>query len=205
MKTSLPEDSGERKDIPMDSGCLEYFPAALAGVAKHSKLGNDKHNPGQPLHHSRGKSSDHGDCVVRHKMDISAMAKKLRSQVAGLRDPKEVEALLTEANALSWRSLALSQEIHEEFGGAPLAPGAIIPEATASASDGPERQFKIGAKVRVFEMGTSGHEIVGTIVSINSEGMFFTISRDDGQGWADRDLGTDSYWICGSRNPVFYV
>jgi hypothetical protein len=36
---------------------------------------------------------------------------------------EETEALLAEANALCWRSLALSQELHEKFG-APLAPAA---------------------------------------------------------------------------------
>jgi hypothetical protein len=36
----------------------------------------------------------------------------------------QIAALLTEANALSWRALAWSQELHERFGGAPLAPAA---------------------------------------------------------------------------------
>src|ERR1700722_11536324 len=50
---TLPTDSNERKTYPVLSGCVKYFPAALAGVAKISKLGNDKHNPGEPLHHAR--------------------------------------------------------------------------------------------------------------------------------------------------------
>lgn len=67
--TTLPEDSAERKTYPLTSGLLDYFPAALAAVAHHSYLGNEKHNPGQPLHWSRGKSADHLDAAVRHIME----------------------------------------------------------------------------------------------------------------------------------------
>lgn len=62
-------DSKERKDVPLYSGCLAYFPDALAEVARLSRAGNDKHNPGQPLHWSRDKSNDHLDCIARHLVD----------------------------------------------------------------------------------------------------------------------------------------
>lgn len=65
----LPTDSKERKDTPIFSGVLMYFPDAIAEVAKVSKIGNDKHNPGQPLHWSRGKSDDHLDAASRHLID----------------------------------------------------------------------------------------------------------------------------------------
>lgn len=65
--TELREKSGEeRKAEPIYSGAFKYFPDALAAVARVSKAGNDKHNPGEPLHWSRGKSNDHLDCVARH-------------------------------------------------------------------------------------------------------------------------------------------
>lgn len=60
-KTSL-----ERKEEPIYSGVLMYFPNALAAISRVSKKGNDKHNPGEPLHWSRDKSNDHLDCVTRH-------------------------------------------------------------------------------------------------------------------------------------------
>jgi len=117
---TLPTDSAERKNYPLLSGVLRYFPAALAGVARLSKLGNDKHNPGEALHHARNKSSDHGDCIVRHLVDVQdLLAMDERSALT----PKGVEDLLTEASSLAWRALALSQELHEKFG-SPLAPGA---------------------------------------------------------------------------------
>ena len=71
MKYTLPTDSAERKDVPVFSGVLKYAPAAIAGVARISKLGNDKHTPGEALHHARGKSTDHADCIVRHAMDVA--------------------------------------------------------------------------------------------------------------------------------------
>ena len=58
--------SAQRKEYPMCTGFLDYFPDATAMVSHVSYLGNQKHNPGQALHWSREKSSDHADCVVRH-------------------------------------------------------------------------------------------------------------------------------------------
>jgi len=123
MKLTLPTDSDERKNVPVFTGCLKYAPAALAGVARHSKAGNDKHNPGEPMYHARGKSNDHGDCIVRHVMDLADMLAALERECDADRRAL-VESLLTEANALSWRALMWSQELHEMYGGAPLAPGA---------------------------------------------------------------------------------
>lgn len=65
----LPEDSAERKGLPITTGVLDYFPQALAAVAKCSKAGNDQHNPGQPLHWAKEKSTDHVDCIARHLID----------------------------------------------------------------------------------------------------------------------------------------
>jgi hypothetical protein len=112
VQMTLPTDSAARKEIPLLSGCLRYFPAALAGVARISKAGNDKHNPGEPLHHARGKSMDHGDCILRHLVD-------LQDHLAAGNESQAI----AEADAICWRALALSQELHEA-NGSPLAPGA---------------------------------------------------------------------------------
>ena len=119
--TTLPIDSGERKNVPLFSGCIAYFSAALAGVARHSKRGNDKHNPGQPLHWSRGKSNDHADCVARHLLDIGDMLAAIQRQDPKTPTPQQIEELLQEADALVWRSAALSQELYEKYGGAPMS------------------------------------------------------------------------------------
>ncbi len=100
--------SAERKGIPLCTGVLDYFPAALEAVAKLSKAGNDKHAPGQPLHHARGKSMDHPDCLLRHLSE--------RGEI----DP---ETGLSHTVAVAWRALALLQE-ELEAAGAPKARGA---------------------------------------------------------------------------------
>jgi len=106
----LPEDSDERNGIPMADGLLYYFPAALAEVAKVSRIGNDKHNPGQPMHWAREKSTDHANKIMRHLVD------------AGSRDKDGVR----HAAYLAWRALALLQ-IECERDGAPMAPNARSP------------------------------------------------------------------------------
>lgn len=69
VTAALPQVASVRKDIPIATGVLDYFPLALAEVARVSKAGNDQHNPGQPLHWAREKSTDHADCLVRHFLD----------------------------------------------------------------------------------------------------------------------------------------
>ncbi len=65
----LPSDAAARKATPIARGVLDYFPLALAEVARVSKAGNDQHNPGEPMHWAKEKSTDHADCIVRHLID----------------------------------------------------------------------------------------------------------------------------------------
>ena len=60
-----------RKEYPVFSGVLKYFPLAIMEVAKISKMGNDKHNPGEPLHWDRSKSTDELDALSRHLIDVA--------------------------------------------------------------------------------------------------------------------------------------
>lgn len=90
---SLPKDAVERKALPITTGVIDYFPLALAEVAKVSLEGNNQHNPGQPLHWARGKSTDHADCIARHLIDRGQVDKD------GMRHSAK----------LAWRALALLQ------------------------------------------------------------------------------------------------
>lgn len=89
----LPKEAVERKEVPICTGVLDYFPDALAWVARCSKAGNDQHNPGQPLHWSKGKSMDHADCLVRHLLERGTI------DTDGI--PHSVK--------VAWRALALLQ------------------------------------------------------------------------------------------------
>lgn len=98
---SLPTEAKARKNHPVVTGVLDYFPDAIAEVALISKLGNDQHNPGEPLHWSRDKSNDHADCAGRHLIERG----KLDSD--GSRHSAK----------LAWRALALLQlELEKEAG-----------------------------------------------------------------------------------------
>jgi len=55
-----------RKDRPVFSGVLKYFPDAILEVARTSLAGNKQHHPDKPLHWDRGKSDDHLDALARH-------------------------------------------------------------------------------------------------------------------------------------------
>jgi hypothetical protein len=118
MADFLPSDSLERKHIPLATGCFDYFPAALAEVARVSWFGNEKHNPGEPLHHARGKSMDHADAALRHFGQRGGFDEVV---VGG------VTHRIRHTAEFAWRALAILQE-ELEAAGAPLARGAKLPE-----------------------------------------------------------------------------
>lgn len=89
----LPKDPIERKLIPLATGLLDYFPDALCAVAELSRIGNEQHNSGEPLHWSRDKSTDHADTILRHMMQ------------RGLTDNDGVR----HSTKVAWRALAQLQ------------------------------------------------------------------------------------------------
>tara|TARA_R110000744_G_scaffold338197_1_gene443410 strand:- start:429 stop:770 length:342 start_codon:yes stop_codon:yes gene_type:complete len=68
---SLTDKAAERKATPIYSGCIKYFPKALAVVAKCSLAGQSQHNPDKPLAWDRSKSGDELDAAMRHLCDHS--------------------------------------------------------------------------------------------------------------------------------------
>lgn len=93
-------DNNQREDYPLFDGCFAYFPAALLEVSRWSKVGNDKHNPGEKLHWAREKSQDHQNKILRHLLDY---------------DQVEENGFI-EAVPLAWRALALCQTELEKRG-----------------------------------------------------------------------------------------
>lgn len=85
--------SDNRKDYPLARGVLDYFPDALLEVANVSKIGNDQHNPGEPMHWAKEKSTDEPDALLRHLID------------RGKRDADGVR----HSAKVAWRALALLQ------------------------------------------------------------------------------------------------
>lgn len=58
----------ERKQRPVYSGVLRYFPKALLEVARVSYVGHQQHNEG-PMRWDRSKSPDEADACVRHLLE----------------------------------------------------------------------------------------------------------------------------------------
>ena len=58
-----------RKETPVFSGVLKYFPNALKEVAKCSQAGNVQHDNGDKLFWDRSKSGDELDALARHLID----------------------------------------------------------------------------------------------------------------------------------------
>lgn len=84
-----------RKNQPVFSGVLKYFPDALKEVSKASKAGNDQHHPDKPLHWDKSKSNDNEDALVRHLIDHS-------------QNPMDDDGVLHLAK-VAWRALAALQ------------------------------------------------------------------------------------------------
>ena len=98
IRTSKNE-AEERKNTPIYSGVLKYFPNALKAVAQCSFIGNEQHNPGTPLHWDRSKSGDELDALTRHLVE------------AGTIDTDGVK----HSTKVAWRALAaLEKEIEED-------------------------------------------------------------------------------------------
>lgn len=96
----LPGSAQWRKERPLYSGCIAYFPDALLEVAHVSFIGNQQHNPGQPLHWAKEKSADHLDAQARHMADHS-------------KDPYDIDGELHLAKN-AWRALAELQTYLEK-------------------------------------------------------------------------------------------
>ncbi len=95
----LPTDPASRKERPITRGVLDYFPLAIAEVAHVSYIGNQQHNPGQPMHWDKSKSTDEADALVRHLLQRGGVDSD------GLRHSAKV----------AWRALALLQrELEQE-------------------------------------------------------------------------------------------
>lgn len=90
----LPENDNDRGDILLATCLLDYFPNACAAVARHSAKSNEKHNPGQPPHWARDKSTDHRNKIARHLVDAGGFDKDGNRHSV----------------AIAWRGLALLED-----------------------------------------------------------------------------------------------
>lgn len=93
MSGKVRGDAAARKAQPLARGVLDYFPDALLAVAELSRIGNEQHNPGQPMHWAKEKSTDEADALLRHLIDRGTV------DTDGVRHSAKV----------AWRALTLLQ------------------------------------------------------------------------------------------------
>ena len=91
-------DSKERKERPVFTGVLRYFPDAIMEIARVSLAGNKQHHPDKPLHWDRDKSNDDLDALTRHLIDAGTIDDD------GIRHTAKV----------AWRALACLQKELEQ-------------------------------------------------------------------------------------------
>ena len=95
----MTKEAKTRKETPVFSGVLNYFPDAIQEVAKVSFVGNEQHHPGEKLHWDKSKSTDELDALSRHLIDAGTL------DTDGLKHSAKV----------AWRALAnLQREIDRE-------------------------------------------------------------------------------------------
>jgi hypothetical protein len=80
MGAAAPSEAEARKQTPIWSGVMQYFPRVWEHIARVSWKGNQQHNPGQPLHWAREKSTDQLDAAMRHMLDHAVAAKDTDGQ-----------------------------------------------------------------------------------------------------------------------------
>jgi hypothetical protein len=94
-----------RKNMPVYSGVLKYFPDAIREVSKCSHAGNSQHHSDKPLHWDRAKSGDELDALTRHLLEAGTI------DTDGIKHSAKV----------AWRALANLQKELERKGEATLS------------------------------------------------------------------------------------
>lgn len=96
--STFPKTAAERKEYPVGTGFMDYFPDAIVAVSHVSYVGSQQHNPGQPTQWDRSKSTDEADAIQRHYLERGTL------DTDGLRHSAK----------LAWRAMALLQKELEE-------------------------------------------------------------------------------------------
>lgn len=144
---ALSNDAAERKTYPMGTGVLDYFPDALAEVAKVSFIGNIQHNPGQPLHWAKEKSQDEPDCIIRHYTQ---------------RFEKDTDGTYHAAK-MCWRALAFLQKLIEANN-----LEMTYPQYNEYLKKSPPRQIPCGEDVQYYKYVETPEGGI-TLITVNKE------------------------------------
>lgn len=95
-------EAQKRKETPVFSGVLLYFPKALKYVSQVSLAGNRQHHPDAPLHWDKSKSTDEADALARHLIDMGSDGKAVDSDG------------VLHAGKVAWRALANLERVLDD-------------------------------------------------------------------------------------------
>jgi len=113
----LPTNATERKNTPVYTGFMCFFPLGIAEVARHSHESTQQHHPGEPCHWDKSKSTDEKDSQARHLLDQTFPNQSLDAQII-------------HARAGAWRAMAnlerLCMKRIENSNSKKIAPGSWI-------------------------------------------------------------------------------
>lgn len=101
----LPTDDKLRKQVRAYQGFVRYFPDAIALVAILSKVANEQHNPGTPMHWAKEKSKDELDSLMNHLMDVATKG-----------ELSQDEDRILDAVKIAWRGMANLQRLADTHG-----------------------------------------------------------------------------------------
>lgn len=102
---ALPSEDRRRKQVRAFMGFVKYFPDAIALVAYLSKVANDQHNPGEPMHWAKEKSTEELDSLMNHLIDI------------GSKGELSVDSdNILDAIKVAWRGMANLQRVADKYG-----------------------------------------------------------------------------------------
>lgn len=134
---SLPKSAEDRKKYPVATGVLDYFPDAIAEIARVSQAGNAQHGLGPPLRWDRSKSSDEADALMRHFMERGTIDSD------GLRHTAK----------LAWRACAMLQKELEDSEHKAKELRFTLPVAAMA-----EAEFIVGELQKYYEQERENHE-----------------------------------------------
>lgn len=147
----------QRKSLPVATGFLDYFPDAVVAVAELSRVGNEQHNPGSPLHWDRSKSGDEADALMRHLIQRGIVDSD------GIRHSTKV----------AWRAMALLQKELEEarsvfvipLGSSPPGHGTTLCATDVVAGETPEAGESIAERAARVAARVAGGGCAGVDVT----------------------------------------
>jgi phage tail protein X len=149
----IPSDDNLRKQIRAFQGFVKYFPDATAAVALLSKIANEQHNPGEPMHWAKEKSTEELDSLMNHLIDVACKGELSRDSDG-----------ILDAVKIAWRGMANLQRVLDKYGLETAFPEAAGAREQTDADLLAEVRAQVKAEYHKASEANDAHRITGRIV-----------------------------------------